>query len=103
MKLLMHGDLSTAQAREDLLLRSVAGLMRGDLKRGEVLRYLRKHVLKMNQADFAELAKVSRRTLTQIESDSYGLNEDSLNRAFAIFGLKLGLVPMSAAHAEDIT
>ena len=100
---ILSGDLSTAKQREDYLIRIVGSLIRGEVKRGAVLRHLRKTLLKMNQAEFAIYANVSRRTLTEIENDSIGLNEDSLNRVFSVFGLRIGLVPVSEIHAKEIT
>lgn len=47
--------------------------------------------LRMNQTDFSRLVNVSRRSLTQIESDAIDLSEETLNRVFNIFGLQVGL------------
>ena len=66
-------SLKTAQDRENFLLSIVSSLMLGEVNRGEVVKHLRKQLLNMNQAEFAKLAKVSRRTLTEIENNSQGV------------------------------
>jgi len=103
MNELFNLPLTTAEQREDFLLHAVHLLIQGDINRGDVVKFLRKHLLKMNQSEFSALTKVSRRTLTEIENNTNGLNEDSLNRVFSVFGLKLGLVPISKVHANRLT
>lgn len=93
---------TNAWDRQSLLLDSCRQLMQGTITRGALLKQLRKSILGMNQTEFSELTNVSRRTLTDIESDKDGLNEDSVNAAFAIFGLQLGLVPISLNHTKQL-
>ncbi len=88
--------------RQALLLDASKRLMLGQITRGQLLKQLRKRVLGMNQTEFSQLVNVSRRTLTEIESDKSGLNEDSVNAAFAIFGLELALKPASSAHVKKL-
>ncbi|MBT0587846.1 helix-turn-helix domain-containing protein [Alteromonas oceanisediminis] len=88
--------------KEQILFEAIADLLRGSRTRGEILRDLRKNVLKMNQQDFCKLSRISRRSLTDLENDYGGLNEETVNKAFEIFGLKLGLVPCSDSHVEKL-
>lgn len=99
---LSNYPLETAQQREELLLYVSRMMIQGKLRRGQVVRHLRKALLQMTQSEFAKYSKVSRRTLTEIENDSKGLNEESLNRVLSIFGLQLGVVPISQSHAKRI-
>ncbi len=87
----MKTILQMASEREQVLLASYRSFMFGQLTRGQLLRQLRKSVLRMNQTDFSRLVNVSRRSLTQIESDAIDLSEETLNRVFNIFGLQVGL------------
>ena len=87
----MKTILQLATEREQFLLASYRNFMLGKLTRGQLLRQLRKSVLRMNQTEFSKLVKVSRRSLTQIESDAIDLSEETLNRVFNVFGLQVGL------------
>ncbi|MDM7862089.1 helix-turn-helix transcriptional regulator [Alteromonas sp. ASW11-36] len=87
----MKSILQSATEREKLLLEGYRNFMLGKLTRGQLLRQLRKSVLGMNQTAFAQLAGVSRRSLTQIENDACDFSEETLNRVFKIFGLRVGL------------
>ena len=91
-----------ALVREKTLLDCVESLLYGKETRGKILRRLRKDVLNMNQQEFSLLVDVSRRSLTDIENDKSGLNEETINRTFNIFGLKFGLVAMSSKQTEHV-
>lgn len=81
--------------REALLLDLLEQLFREEITEGALLRTLRKEVLGMSQARFAELASVSRRSLSDIETDKGSPSLSLLNRIFRPFGLHVGLLPRS--------
>ena len=95
-------DFGSAESRQLFLLNAVQELMRGVTSRGQLIRNLRKNLLMMNQQEFAVFCKISRRTLTEIENDADGLNEGSLNRVLGIFGLQMGVVPISLYQVEKL-
>nr|WP_298411394.1 helix-turn-helix domain-containing protein [uncultured Halomonas sp.] len=86
----------SADDREALLLDLLAKLFRDDITPGSLLRQLRKQVLGMNQTEYASLVGVSRRTLSDIETDKGRQSLALLDQAFRPFGLKIGLLPRSA-------
>lgn len=80
-------------AREALLFELLDQLFDEKITTGQLLKQLRRDVLGMNQTRYAELAAISRRTLSAIENDSGTQSLGSLNRAFRPFGLSVGLLP----------
>ncbi|MDF0534677.1 helix-turn-helix domain-containing protein [Shewanella sp. A32] len=71
-------------------------LIRGELTQGQALKTLRVEVLGLTQDEYADLAKVSRKTLSDVENDRGSYKTDILNRLFKPFGLKVGIVPISS-------
>ncbi len=63
----------------------------GEVSLGGAIRVLRRHVAKQNQADFAGLCSLSRRTLIAIESDEGNPTVQTVNQLLKLFGLQLGL------------
>lgn len=80
------------ETREALLLGWLDAVHQGELSEGQLLRRVRKEVLGMNQSRYAELAGVSRRTLSDIERDAGQQTVAVLNRVYRPLGLKMGLV-----------
>ncbi|MGM0632615.1 MAG: helix-turn-helix domain-containing protein [Pseudomonadota bacterium] len=78
--------------REALLLGWLEAVQRGELTEGQLLRRVRKEVLGLNQSQYAELAGISRRTLSDIERDAGQQTVSVLNRVYRPLGLKMGLV-----------
>lgn len=60
----------------------------GDLTRGQLLRTLRKDVLKLNQTTYCKLTGVGRNALVDIERDQGEPSSSTITKAFAPFGLK---------------
>jgi hypothetical protein len=60
----------------------------GELTRGQLLRTLRKDVLKLNQLKYCKLAGIGRNALFDLERDQGEPTESIVNKAFAPFGLK---------------
>ena len=63
----------------------------GEISLGAAIRVLRRYVAKQNQAEFAKLCGLSRRTLIAIESDDGNPTIQTLNQLLTLFGLRLGL------------
>ncbi len=78
--------------REALLLGWLEAVQRGELTEGQLLRRVRTEVLGLNQSQYAELAGISRRTLSDIERDAGQQTVSVLNRVYRPLGLKMGLV-----------
>ncbi|MFQ6371531.1 helix-turn-helix transcriptional regulator [Shewanella sp. YIC-542] len=70
-------------------------LLHGALSQGQALKTLRVEVLGLTQDQYATLAKVSRKTLSDVENDRGSFKTDILDRLFKPFGLKVGIVPIS--------
>lgn len=67
-------------------------LLRGELSQGQALKTLRVEVLGLTQDEYANLVKVSRKTLSDVENDRGSYKTEVLNRLFRPFGLKVGIV-----------
>ena len=63
----------------------------GELSLGGAIRVLRRNIAKQNQAEFAQLCGLSRRTLVAIESDEANPTVQTVNQLLKLFGLQLGL------------
>ncbi|MEX1199076.1 MAG: helix-turn-helix domain-containing protein [Pseudohongiellaceae bacterium] len=85
-------DTLSPEAREALLLEWLDAVHGGEMTEGQLLRRVRKEVLDMNQSRYADLAGVSRRTLSDIERDTGQQTVSVLNRVYRPLGLKTGLV-----------
>lgn len=83
--------------REALLISLLSRLFGGEITEGELLRTLRKDLLKMSQTDYANMVGVSRRTLSDIERNTGSPTLAVLNTVFKPFGLKTGLLPRNPA------
>lgn len=92
----------SSDERHNLLLSLLGQYMLGELSQGQLLVYLREKVLGKNQTEFAKLTKVSRRTIINIENDDGPFTELVLNKVFRPFGIKSGLVPISANVARQL-
>ncbi|WP_145515043.1 helix-turn-helix transcriptional regulator [Yersinia massiliensis] len=79
--------------REALLLELLGQFFGEQISAGELLRRLRKDMLNMTQDEFSILVKISRRTLSDIETDKGSQTLSVLGKVFRPFGLKIGLLP----------
>lgn len=80
-----------AMTRTELLLYVESGVAAGELTLGVALKILRKYVAGLDQVSFAELCGISRRTLAALEADEGNPTLHTVNQAFKLFGLTLGL------------
>ena len=81
------------QDRQQVLIDLYLQYLLNEITLGQLLAYLRKNILGMSQAQYANLVGVSRRTLTDIEQDKGKLTQSVLDKVFKPLGLKAGLVP----------
>ena len=86
----------SATEREDFLRQQLLQTLTGRISEGELLRRLRKGILGLNQSEFAKIAGIARRSLSDLENDRGPATSATLNAAFGIFGIRLGLLPMNA-------
>lgn len=98
----MNRETLTADQREALLLDLLTQLLREEITAGHMLRTLRRRVLGMSQDDYSRLVSVSRRTLSDIETDKASPSLALLDRVFRPFGLKAGLVPRSPGLTQRL-
>ncbi|MGL4723987.1 MAG: helix-turn-helix transcriptional regulator [Scandinavium sp.] len=83
------------------LIRSVTfQVITGKVSQGEALRKLRIDILGLKQEKYAGLVSVSRKTLSDIENNKGNYSIEVMNRVFKPFGLKMGLIPVSASLLE---
>lgn len=80
----------------------IARLIYGELSPGLALKALRIEVLGLMQTDYARRVGVSRKTLSEIENDKGNYTTVMINSVFKPFGLKVGLMPVSARLLEEI-
>ena len=72
----------------------------GQLSQGQLLKQLRRNVLKMNQKAFADWVEVSVRTISSIERDAAPPSQQIINKVFNKLGLKAGLIPVNSQAAK---
>lgn len=80
--------MTRTQARD----RVIESLLTEEITQGEALKILRVQVLGIKQDKFAQMVKVSRKTVSDIENDKGNYSVETLNQIFRPFGLKVGLV-----------
>ena len=68
------------------------GLSDGSLEIGDAVRRLRTEVTGLHQSQFAQMCKISVRTLVHIEHGEGNQTVKSLNAVFRPFGLQMGVV-----------
>lgn len=68
------------------------GIADGSLQIGDAVRRLRVEGAKMHQSTYAQICKISVRTLIQIEQGEGNPTLKSLNAVFRPFGLQMGVV-----------
>ena len=83
---------------ETMMLKALQDVWQGTKTEGELLCFLRKNVLQMNQERYSNLVGISRKTLSNIENGKIQANTKVLNQAFKPLGLKVGLVPRFDNH-----
>ena len=90
--------MSEFKDNETFMLEALEQVWLGEMTEGQLLRFLRKEVLKMNQEQYGNLAGISRKTLSDLENGKIQANTKVLNQAFKPLGLKVGLIPRFESH-----
>ncbi|AXA64445.1 helix-turn-helix domain-containing protein [Pseudomonas oryzihabitans] len=70
------------------------GLQSGRLSLGAGVRRLRREITGFTQTDFARMARISLRTLRQLEQDEGNPTLATLQAVFRPFGLGMGVIPL---------
>ncbi len=79
--------------RNQVLTELQQQLASGEITIGQAVRRLRKDVTGLQQARFAQMCKLSLRTLRQLEHDESNPTVQTLNSVFNPFGMQVGIVP----------
>jgi len=80
----------------------IKSLILDEITQGAALRELRVNVLGLRQEAYTELTGVSRKTLSEIENDKGNYTPEILNKVFAPFDLKIGLMPTSSSTLKTL-
>lgn len=78
---------------EQVLANLLNQLYNGELTEGELLREVRKEVLRLSQTEYAKLTGVSRRTISAFEQNKVSLSLTAYRLLFKPMGLQPGLLP----------
>ncbi|MDD1965951.1 helix-turn-helix domain-containing protein [Pseudomonas putida] len=68
-------------------------LAEGTISIGAAVKRLRSEITGLRQEQFADMCKISLRTLRQIEQDEGNPTINTLNAVFKPFGMRVGIVP----------
>lgn len=77
-------------------------LLLNEMSLGQALKYLRLHLLAMKQERYAEIVKVSRKTLSDLENDKGNYSIDIINQVLRPFELQLGVVPINKTLLRQV-
>ncbi|GGM97961.1 helix-turn-helix domain-containing protein [Shewanella xiamenensis] len=83
----------TLKDREDLLLAATLDLFSGKKTQGQVLKWLRVELLALSQDQYAKMVGVSRKALSDVESDKGKNGVELINRVFSGVGFRIALMP----------
>ncbi|MGL4713474.1 MAG: helix-turn-helix transcriptional regulator [Shewanella sp.] len=83
----------TLKEREDLLLAATSDLFSGKKTQGQVLKWLRVELLSLSQDQYAKMVGVSRKALSDIESDKGKNGVELISRVFSGVGFRIALMP----------
>lgn len=92
-KLSVNRKPLTLKEREDLLLAATLDLFLGKKTQGQVLKWLRVELLSLSQDQYAKMVGVSRKALSDIESDKGKNGVELINRVFSGVGFRIALMP----------
>ncbi|MDC7829064.1 MULTISPECIES: helix-turn-helix domain-containing protein [Pseudomonas] len=87
-------SLDDQERRQRTLDNIREGLQTGRLSLGTGIRRLRREITGLTQTDFARMARISLRTLRQLEQDEGNPTLATLQAVFRPFGLGMGVVPL---------
>ncbi|MGI2012741.1 helix-turn-helix transcriptional regulator [Shewanella oncorhynchi] len=83
----------TLKDREDLVFAATLDLFSGKKTQGQVLKWLRVELLSLSQDQYAKMVGVSRKALSDIESDKGKNGVELINRVFSGVGFRIALIP----------
>lgn len=69
-------------------------LLEGTVSMGAAVKRLRTEITGLRQEQFANMCKISLRTLRQIEQDEGNPTVQTLNAVFRPFGMQVGIIPL---------
>ena len=81
------------EEREALIIDVTVHMLKGTMTKGEALKKLRLTLFSVNQADFAKMAGVSRKALSEIENDKGNYTEAFLQKVFRPLGMVVTVIP----------
>ncbi|OED41024.1 hypothetical protein ACH42_15075 [Endozoicomonas sp. (ex Bugula neritina AB1)] len=93
----------SAKEIESIQLELLLKLLKGEITEGRLLRILRKQVLDYSQTEFAKMVGVSRKTISDFETNSGSKTLQTVNKLFKPFGLRTGIVPKQPEQIEKLT
>ncbi|MCJ8313820.1 MAG: helix-turn-helix transcriptional regulator [Saccharospirillaceae bacterium] len=96
-----NSESVSTQEREQLMLGILNGLLMGEMTQGQALMALRINVLNMKQNQYAQLIKLSIKTLSDLEQGKGNMSQDTVNQAFRPFGLTTSIVPIKKSLIMD--
>lgn len=77
------------------------GVVLNELTEGQALSRLRTDLLKLNQTEYAKLAGIGRKTLSDIENDRGNFSLGTMRKAYRPIGFTLGITPISLEFLLD--
>lgn len=89
-------ESNTEQKLEGRALRQhvMLGVLLGHVSDGKALGILRSGLLKLTQSEYAKLAGVGRKTLSDIENDRGNFSMSTMKKVYRPVGLTVGLQPV---------
>lgn len=69
-------------------------LLFNEITLGQALKSLRLQVIAMKQQQYADLVKISRKTLSDLENDKGNYSIETINQVLRPFELQIGIVPI---------
>lgn len=90
-KILQHSGEERIAMRKLLIQK----LLKGEMTQGEALKAFRLNIIGLKQTEYAEMVKVSRKTISDLENDNGNYSLKTINQVFRPLGLHLGLIPIS--------
>lgn len=90
--------LQSLKERLELVQRVQTGVEQGKISLGEAATILRTEYLGFSQRRFAELCKISEKTLVNLEKEHHEPSCATLRSVFERFGLTVGLIRKATDH-----
>jgi transcriptional regulator with XRE-family HTH domain len=80
-----------------------AQLLDGTVSMGHAVKRLRTEITGLRQEQFAQMCKISLRTLRQLEQDEGNPTLQTLNAVFTPFGMQVGIIPLRRRPAPTVS